>query len=35
MIVDNQSLPVIRVADIVAEETRERWLISQLWGRLQ
>ena len=32
MIVDDQSLPVIRVADIVTEETRERWLISQLWG---
>ena len=32
MIVDNQSLPVVRVADIATEETRERWLIDQLWG---
>jgi hypothetical protein len=33
MILDNnRSLPVVRVADIVTEETRERWLIDQLWG---
>jgi hypothetical protein len=33
MMVDhNRSLPVVRVADIVTEETRERWLIEELWG---
>lgn len=32
MIDNNQSLPVVRVADIVSEETRQRWLIDQLWG---
>jgi len=33
MIVDNnQSLPMVRVADIVTEQTPERWLIDQLWG---
>ncbi len=33
MIVDNnQSLPVVRVADIVTEENPQRWLIEQLWG---
>jgi hypothetical protein len=33
MIVDNHpSLPVVRVGDIVTEESRERWLIDQLWG---
>ena len=33
MIVDNHpSLPVVRVADIVAEENPQRWLIDQLWG---
>ena len=32
MIDNNQSLPVVRVADIVTEEARERWLIDQLWG---
>jgi hypothetical protein len=32
MIVENNhSLPVVRVADIVTEQTRERWLIDQLW----
>lgn len=28
----NQSLPVIRVADIVTEDDSPRWLIDQLWG---
>ena len=33
MIVDNnQSLPVVRVVDIVTEENPQRWLIDQLWG---
>ena len=33
MIVQNkQSLPVVRVADIVTEENSQRWLIDQLWG---
>ncbi len=33
MIVENrQLLPVVRVADIVAEENPQRWLIDQLWG---
>jgi hypothetical protein len=32
MIDNKRSLPVVRVADIVIEETRERWLIEQLWG---
>jgi len=33
MIVDNRrSLPVVRVADIVTEESTPRWLIDQLWG---
>jgi hypothetical protein len=33
MVVDNHpSLPVVRVGDIVTEQTRERWLIDQLWG---
>jgi len=29
---NNQSLPVVRVADIVTEENPQRWLIDQLWG---
>jgi RecA-family ATPase len=33
MMVDHTpSLPVVRVADIVTEETPRRWLIDQLWG---
>ncbi len=33
MIVDNnQSLPVVRVIDIVTQENPQRWLIDQLWG---
>jgi hypothetical protein len=32
MVDNNQSLPVVRVADIVTEENRRRWLIDQLWG---
>ena len=32
MIVDNQSLPVVRVADIATEENSPRCLIDQLWG---
>ena len=33
MIVDNnQSLPVVRVVDIVTDENPQRWLIDQLWG---
>ena len=32
MVNNNRSLPVVRVADIVTEETRERWLIEELWG---
>jgi len=32
MIDNHQSLPVVRIADIVTEETRQRWLIEQLWG---
>jgi len=32
MMVDNhQSLPVVRVSDIVTEENPQRWLIDQLW----
>ncbi|MCP4305766.1 MAG: AAA family ATPase, partial [bacterium] len=29
---NNQSLPMVRVADIVTEENTPRWLIDQLWG---
>jgi hypothetical protein len=29
---NNQALPVVRLADIVAEENSQRWLIDQLWG---
>lgn len=32
MVDNNQSLPVVRVADIVTEENPQRWLIDQLWG---
>ena len=33
MIVDNnQSLPVVRVVDIVTEENAQRWLIDQLFS---
>jgi RecA-family ATPase len=32
MVDNNQSLPVVRVAEIVAEENSQRWLIDQLWG---
>ncbi len=33
MIAENhQSLPVVRVGDIVTEENPQRWLIDQLWG---
>jgi hypothetical protein len=32
MMDNNQSLPVVRVADIATEEKHERWLIDQLWG---
>ncbi len=32
IVLNNQSLPVIRVADIVTEENSQRWLIDQLWG---
>jgi hypothetical protein len=33
VIVDNnQSLPVVHVADIVTEANSQRWLIDQLWG---
>ena len=30
MVDNNQSLPVVRVADIVTEENPQRWLIDQL-----
>ena len=32
MVDNNQSLPLVRVADIVTEENPQRWLIDQLWG---
>jgi len=32
MVDNNQSLPVVRVAEIVTEENSQRWLIDQLWG---
>ena len=32
MVKENQSLRVVRIADIVREEDSQRWLIDQLWG---
>lgn len=32
MVKENQSLPVVRIAEIVSEENSQRWLIDQLWG---
>lgn len=32
MVDNKRPLPVVRVADIVTEQTRERWLIEKLWG---
>lgn len=32
MVEDNQSLPVVRVGEIVSDENSQRWLIDQLWG---
>jgi hypothetical protein len=32
MVKENQSLAVVRIAEIVREENSQRWLIDQLWG---
>ncbi len=29
---ENQSLPVVRVAEIASEESCQRWLVEGLWG---